>query len=107
MNTQNVNVKTATPRHPKRYGEEPTQYSINMAEGEKGTDYADFDCYGFNSLKELQKFRKSFPEKMKNEYDYQLGKLAISNGRYRNITIVSASHYKQFIKQVKALGIEI
>ncbi|MGE4687784.1 hypothetical protein [Yersinia enterocolitica] len=107
MNTQNVNVKTATPKSTERYGEEPNLYSINMAEGEKGTDYADFECYGFDSLKALQEFRKSFPEKMKNEYVYDLSKLEVSNGRHRNITIVSASHYKQFIKQVKALGIEI
>ncbi|WP_217694423.1 hypothetical protein, partial [Yersinia enterocolitica] len=107
MNTQNINVKTATPKSTERYGEEPNLYSISMAEGEKGTDYADFECYGFDSLKALQKFRSSFPEKMKNEYVYDLSKLGVSNGRHRNITIVSASHYKQFIKQVKALGIDI
>ncbi|WP_167337958.1 hypothetical protein, partial [Yersinia pekkanenii] len=83
------------------------QYSINMAEGEKGTHYADFECYGFDSLKALQKFRKSFPEKMKGEYCYQLSTCAMSNGRYKNIDIVSADHYKQFIKLVKASGINI
>lgn len=105
MNTQNV--KTAAHESSERYGEEPNQYSINMAEGGKGTDYADFECYGFNSLKELQEFRKSFPEKMKNEYGYELSKLAISNGRYKKITIVSASHYKQFVKKVKTLEVVI
>ncbi|HHH1604265.1 TPA: hypothetical protein ACPZST_000619 [Yersinia enterocolitica] len=107
MNTQNVNVKTATPKSSERYGEEPNLYSINMAEGEKGTDYADFECYGFDSLKALQKFRKSFPEKMKSEYAYELSKLGVSNGRHRNITIISASHYKKFVKEIKASGLNI
>ncbi|HFO2534812.1 TPA: hypothetical protein ACHJX8_004469 [Yersinia enterocolitica] len=107
MNTHKVNVKTAALESTERYGEGPNLYSINMAEGEKGTDYDDFECYGFDSLKALQAFRQSYPEKMKNEYAYELSKLGVSNGRHKNITLVSASHYKQFIKQVKALGIDI
>jgi hypothetical protein len=107
MNTQNINVKTATPKSTERYGEGQSQYTINMAEGEKGTDYADFECYGFDSLKALQEFRKSFPEKMKNEYHYQLSTCEFSDGRYKNIDIVSADHYKQFVKKVKASGVTI
>ncbi|MFT2798507.1 hypothetical protein [Serratia sp. N21D137] len=105
MNTHNV--KTAALESSERYGEGQHPYTINMAEGEKGTDYADFECYAFGSLKELQKFRKSFPEKMRNQCYYQLSTCAISNGRYKNIDIVSADHYKQFIKQVKASGVSI
>ncbi|WP_447874212.1 hypothetical protein [Serratia fonticola] len=105
MSTQNVN--TAAHESSERYEEEQNRYTINMAEGEKGTDYEDFDTYRFSSLNELQKLRKSFPEKMMNEYGYELSKLAISNGRYKNITIVSASHYKQFVKKVKAAGVVI
>lgn len=101
------NIPNVTPKSSQKYGEETNLYSITMAEGEKGTDPDDFECYGFDSLKALQKFRSSFPEKMKNEYVYDLSKLGVSNGRHRNITIVSANHYKQFIKQVKALGIDI
>ncbi|MFV8801883.1 hypothetical protein ACNSO8_25215 [Yersinia sp. LJYL362] len=82
-------------------------HSILMAEGEKGTDPADFDISEFDSLKALQEFRKSYPEKMKNEYCYQLNSCVISSGRYRNIDIVCADHYKQFVKKVKASGVNI
>ncbi|CNL73863.1 MULTISPECIES: hypothetical protein [Yersinia] len=101
------NIPNVTPKYSERYGEESNLYSINMAEGEKGTDYADFECYGFDSLKALQEFRKSFPEKMKDEYHYQLSKCAMLNGRYKNIDIVTAKHVKKFIKLVKASGISI
>ncbi|MFS7282059.1 hypothetical protein AB6867_26440 [Serratia proteamaculans] len=105
MNTQNVNVKTATPKHPKRYGEGQSHYTILMAEGERGTDHADFDVCEFHSLKELQEFRKSYPEKMKNEYSYLLSSGTQPSGRH--IGVVSAEHYKKFIKLVNASGITI
>ncbi|AUQ43882.1 hypothetical protein ACW6B4_003198 [Yersinia ruckeri] len=101
------NIPNATPKSSDIYGEEPNPYSIDMAEGKKGAAPADFECYGFDSLKALQEFRKSFPEKMKNEYCYQLSTYAMSNGRYQIIGIVSADHYKQFVKKVKASGINI
>ncbi|MGE4995758.1 hypothetical protein AB8896_21090 [Yersinia enterocolitica] len=101
------NIPNVTPKSSQKYGEETNLYSITMAEGEKGTDPDDFECYGFDSLNALQEFRKSFPEIMKNEYHYQLSKCAMSNGRYKNIDIVTAKHVKKFIKQVKALEISI
>lgn len=107
MNTHNVNVKTAAIESTERYGEGQNPYSISMAEGEKGTDYDNFECYVFDSLKALQAFRKSYPEKMKHEYSYQLSRYGMSNGRYKNIDIVCADHYKQFVKKVKASGINI
>lgn len=105
MNTHNV--KTAALESSERWGEEQNPFVINLAEGVRGADYADYDVYEFKSLKELQKFRKLFPEKMRNQYYYQLSTCAISNGRYKNIDIVSADHYKQFIKQVKVSGVSI
>ncbi|HDM8341991.1 TPA: hypothetical protein U5D81_003852, partial [Yersinia enterocolitica] len=49
MNTHNVNVKTAALESTERYGEGQNPYSISMAEGEKGTDYDNFECYVFDS----------------------------------------------------------
>ncbi|AVX40630.1 TPA: hypothetical protein ACHJX8_003716 [Yersinia enterocolitica] len=103
MNTQTS--RPPLPESTERYGEGQNHYTLNIAEGEKGTGYADFECYGFDSLKALQGFRKSFPEKMKNEYHYQLSQCVMSKGRYRNIDIVTAKHYKKFIKLVKASGV--
>ncbi|MBS0057642.1 hypothetical protein [Yersinia sp. Marseille-Q3913] len=78
-------------------------HTIYMAEGEKKADHANFELYGFESLKELQVFRKAYPEKMKEEYHYELSSNAQTNGK----NIVTANHYKKFIKLVKASGISI
>ncbi|MBN3262973.1 hypothetical protein [Pectobacterium brasiliense] len=105
MNTQNVNVKTATQEPSERCGQNQKDYVILMAEGVKGTPYEDFDVCEFRSLKELMGFRRQFPEEMKNEYSYMLSEGTQKNGAH--ISVVGAVHCKKFIKLVQETGISI
>ncbi|HEY1844478.1 MAG TPA: hypothetical protein VGH05_06410, partial [Buttiauxella sp.] len=67
MNTQNV--KTAAPESTERWGK---KYQILLAEGVRGDEPEDYEVYGFETLKELQAFRKRYPEQMKMAYSYTL-----------------------------------
>ncbi|EYU16516.1 MULTISPECIES: hypothetical protein [Photorhabdus] len=80
-------------------------YSILIAEGIKSSDYADYDVMEFLSLKDLQKYRASHPEKMKYKYSYLLSSGIRQDGRH--IGIVNADHFKKFVKRVKESGINI
>ncbi len=96
MHTQNI--KTAASESSKRWGED---MEILMAEGKKGIAPEDYEVYGFSSMTELKEFRRRYPEEMKYSYSYFL-----SGGKKRGelICLLSADHYKKFIKLAKAAG---
>lgn len=101
MNTQNVNVKTATKESSERWVKDLT---VLLAEGEKGADCATYEVYVFHSLKELKAFRRAYPEEMKSAYSYIISAGTKPCGEH--ISLLWATHFKQFIKQARAAGFD-
>lgn len=77
---------------------------VLVYEGLKGADYADGEVFEFNSLSELAKYRKKFPERMKFEYTYSLSAGTTRAGTH--LCPVTASHYKKFTRLVKNSGFD-
>lgn len=77
---------------------------VLVYEGIKGADDAEGEVYEFNSLSELKKFRKKFPEKMKYEYSYSLSTGTTRAGNH--VCPVTAEHYKKFIKLAQRSGFD-
>ncbi|HEY1844010.1 MAG TPA: hypothetical protein VGH05_04035, partial [Buttiauxella sp.] len=71
----------------------------------RGDEPEDYEVYGFETLKELQAFRKRYPEQMKMAYSYTLSSGTTKAGSH--ISVCDADHFKAFNKLVKASGIEI
>lgn len=67
---------------------------ILVAEWQKGTTPDSADVYKFDSLPELVKYRKKWPETMGALYDYALVDEVPVNGDFK--TIATAKHFKQF-----------
>lgn len=66
----------------------------------KDGGFNDSDVYIFDSLKDFISYRKKYHEKMSLKYNYSL----LTEDRK---IIVSASHYKKFIKLLKNLDLSI
>ncbi|MGN5048830.1 hypothetical protein ACTG16_23295 [Aeromonas sp. 23P] len=71
---------------------------ILVAEWQKGAPPSSADVYKFDSLPELIKHRKKWPETMGSLYDYALVNEVPVNGVFKKIA--TAKHFKQFKRVV-------
>jgi len=76
-------------------------FTYLVAEWLKGSE-EEHEVYEFETLAELQAFRKDSPEQMKYAYDYGMSR-GVVNGQHQ--CVAQASHYKQFLKHVAATGL--
>ncbi|CDG98603.1 hypothetical protein XBP1_390021 [Xenorhabdus bovienii str. puntauvense] len=65
----------------------------------KKANESEADVCQFDTLDEFLRFRKAFPEKMKNNYNYVLSDGIQENGFYK--VIESGSYFKSFKKKLK------
>ncbi|EON4226384.1 hypothetical protein ACNDF6_004332 [Escherichia coli] len=89
MSARNIHVNTAS-------------YTLLVA-GKKKNTREEWDVLEFSSLNELKKYRKSHPEKMAFSYSYALSLGVDADFHY--INIAEASHFKQFLRQIRDYAI--
>lgn len=83
-----------------------SSFLILVAESENNASTPDeWDVMEFSSLAELTKLRKRYPEKMKGRYFYALSRGV--DAQFRHIHVTEASHFKQFVRQIKNTGVNI
>lgn len=78
-------------------------YKIMLSEYKKNEPTEEGELLEFNTLKELQSYRKRNPEKMNMQYFYALTNSSIN---FTYIHTVEGKHFKPFVKDIKKAGLE-